>query len=112
MFVFLVSRKLATEKKTLTNELLLGSNLHNNFFLSCCVFYQFEKNGSKNIEERRLGTILVKAESTSPTIETLRVEISNQSKDTEIEELKLKITELDRKLHEVSLSYTTLKSYS
>ncbi|KGN66550.2 vesicle-associated protein 1-3-like [Cucumis sativus] len=82
------------------------ANLHEDL---TSTYNLFEKNGSKNIEERRLGTILVKAESTSPTIETLRVEVSNQSKDTEIEELKLKITELDRKLHEAEISISKLE---
>ena len=78
------------------------------FFFLVLSSSQFEKNGSKNnIEERRLSTILVKDESSSPTIETLNVGVSNQSKDKEIEELKLKITQLDQKLHEVSLSYNS-----
>uniref|UniRef100_A0A0A0LWK4 MSP domain-containing protein n=1 Tax=Cucumis sativus TaxID=3659 RepID=A0A0A0LWK4_CUCSA len=84
----------------------IETNLHEDYVTS--TYNLFEKNGSKNnIEERRLSTILVKDESSSPTIETLNVGVSNQSKDKEIEELKLKITQLDQKLHEVSLSYNS-----
>lgn len=58
-----------------------------------------------------MSTILVKASAASSTIEALSVGVSNQSKDKQIEELKLKITQLDQKLHEVS-SFIQLYSIS
>ncbi|XP_031736065.1 vesicle-associated protein 2-1-like [Cucumis sativus] len=86
----------------------IETNLHEDYVTS--TYNLFEKNGSKNnIEERRLSTILVKDESSSPTIETLNVGVSNQSKDKEIEELKLKITQLDQKLHEAEISISKLE---
>uniref|UniRef100_A0A9I9DA95 MSP domain-containing protein n=1 Tax=Cucumis melo TaxID=3656 RepID=A0A9I9DA95_CUCME len=87
----------------------IEANLHEDM---TSTYNLFEKNGNKNnIEERKLSTILVKASAASSTIEALSVGVSNQSKDKQIEELKLKITQLDQKLHEVS-SFIQLYSIS
>ncbi|CAK9328321.1 unnamed protein product [Citrullus colocynthis] len=69
----------------------------------------FGKNSSKNIEERKLATILVVRPSNSPTIEALSVGVSDQSNDKQIEELKLKNNELDLQLHQARVAISKLE---
>ncbi|CAK9328320.1 unnamed protein product [Citrullus colocynthis] len=68
----------------------------------------FGKNNSKNIEERRLAIILVRP-SSSPTVDAFSVGVSDQSNDKKIEELKLKITQLDLKLHQAEIAISKLQ---
>ncbi|XP_022961475.1 vesicle-associated protein 2-2-like [Cucurbita moschata] len=68
----------------------------------------FGKSGSKNIEETKLNTIIV-----IPNVEPLRkevaIEVLDQSNDEQMEELKLKITKLEVKLHEAMVAISKLE---